>query len=127
MVVLTDVCLLGFMWYVDLTFNVVTAINIVLAVGLAVDYSAHIAHSYLVVQGTKRERAQLALKDIGGEVFSGGFTTFLGVVIMGAASHYIFQTFFKMFFALIVLGLWHGIILLPVVLSLVGPNPYGAK
>eukprot|EP01025_Chloroclados_australasicus_P031754 TRINITY_DN3212_c0_g2_i12.p1 TRINITY_DN3212_c0_g2~~TRINITY_DN3212_c0_g2_i12.p1 ORF type:complete len:838 (-),score=67.46 TRINITY_DN3212_c0_g2_i12:303-2816(-) len=127
MVVMTDICLIGFMWYVGLTFNTVTAISLVLAVGLAVDYSAHIAHSYLVVQGTKSQRAQLALANIGGEVFSGGFTTLLGVVVMGAAVGYVFQTFFKMFFALIVLGLWHGIVILPIALSLVGPRSYNAR
>lgn len=30
----------------------------------------------------------------------------------------------KVFFLVIVLGLFHGLVLLPVILSLVGPSPY---
>ncbi len=40
---------------------------------------------------------------------------------MGGAVHYIFRTFFKLFFALIVLAAWHGLVFLPVLLRLVGP------
>ncbi|CAD7701858.1 unnamed protein product [Ostreobium quekettii] len=124
MVAATDVMLLGWMHYVDLTFNPVTAVNVVLAVGIAVDYSAHVAHTFLVAQGSRQERARGALLQIGGDVFSGAFTTFLAVVAVAAAEHYIFQVSFKMFFAIVIFGVWHGLVVLPVLLSLVGPPPY---
>lgn len=125
MIALTDVMLFGFMHYVDLTFNTVTAINMVLAIGIAVDYSAHICHSFLVLEGTRKERAEGALYRIGGEVLSGAFTTWLAIVVMSTAEHYIFQVFFKMFFAIIAAGAWHGLVLLPVVLRWLGPASHG--
>lgn len=100
-----------------------TAINMVLAIGIAVDYSAHIAHSFLVLNGSRKERAQAALHHIGGEVLAGAFTTWLAVAVMGFARHYIFKTFFKMFFAIVVTGVWHGMVVLPIVLSFIGPQP----
>lgn len=36
-----------------LTIDVVTSVNLIVAIGLAVDYSAHIAHSFMVEQGTR--------------------------------------------------------------------------
>lgn len=65
-----------------------------------------------------------ALQDIGGEVLNGAFTTWLAIIMMAGAKHYIFTTIYKMFFALIVFAIWHGVVFLPVVMSLIGPPPY---
>ena len=47
-VLLVDIYLLGLMFYSGLTFNIFAVLMIVFGLGLAVDYSAHIAHCYLV-------------------------------------------------------------------------------
>jgi predicted RND superfamily exporter protein len=49
-VVLVDLFLFGLLAFWDVTLNSVTIINIVIAIGLAVDYSAHIGHSYLTIE-----------------------------------------------------------------------------
>lgn len=43
---LVDLNLLALIWYWGLELNFVTVVNLILAIGLAVDYSAHIAHAY---------------------------------------------------------------------------------
>lgn len=43
---LIDLNLLAMIWYWDLELNFITMVNLILAIGLAVDYSAHIAHAY---------------------------------------------------------------------------------
>ena len=45
-VLLTDLFLSALIYYWGLTFNPLVVINIVIAIGLSVDYSAHISHSY---------------------------------------------------------------------------------
>lgn len=49
-VALVDVFLAALIFYWGLTFNPFVVLNIVIAIGLSVDYSAHISHSYLVTE-----------------------------------------------------------------------------
>jgi Patched family len=71
---------------------------------------------------SRNERVKETLETIGASVAIGGATTFLAVVPLAASSLEIFMTVFSAFFAMVVLGCTHGLILLPVVLSLVGPT-----
>lgn len=49
-IILVDIYLYSLIYYWGLTFNTIVVINIVVAIGLSVDYSAHIAHSYLTAR-----------------------------------------------------------------------------
>jgi len=124
MIALVDIELLGMLYAAGLAYNSVSAIFLVLAIGLAVDYSAHIAHAFMVASGTRDERAAKALRELGPSVIYGMTSTFLAVLAMAASFSYVFQTFFKMFSIIVALGGFHGLIVLPVVMSLVGPDGY---
>ena len=50
-VVLTLIDIIGFLHFWNITIDIISCVNIVLAVGLCVDYSVHIAHAFLVAQG----------------------------------------------------------------------------
>jgi Niemann-Pick C1 protein len=119
--------ILGFMHAFGIVIDSVSVINIVLAVGLSVDYSAHVAHCFMVKPGdNKNERALEALADIGAAVLSGAISTFLAVVVLLFSSSYVFEVLSKQFALTVVLGVTHGLILLPVLLSLVGPKPFSS-
>ena len=60
------------------------------------------------------------LQEIGPPVFLGGLTTSLGIAPLAASNSNIFRTFFKMFLGIIVYGVGHGLVLMPVILSLFG-------
>merc|ERR1719221_1870972 len=124
MVGIVDVCLLGYMAHWNLDFNSVTAINVTIAVGLAVDYSAHVTHSFLVATGDRKQRVTHAIDHVGSSVANGAFTTLLAVLPLGASKSYVFTVFFKMWFMIIVFGIYMGLILLPVVLRWIGPSSY---
>ena len=49
-VLMVDFYLVATMYYWDLTLNAFTGIQMVFALGLAVDYSSHIAHNFLLVE-----------------------------------------------------------------------------
>mmetsp|Transcript_7925 Transcript_7925/g.29329 ORF Transcript_7925/g.29329 Transcript_7925/m.29329 type:complete len:207 (-) Transcript_7925:1306-1926(-) len=123
-IVLIDVELLGMMYFIGLEYNAVTTINLVISLGLSVDYSVHIAHSFLKWQGTRRERAQAALADIGAAVFYAATSTFLAFIPLAASQSYIFYTFFQMFVMISSLGGFHGLVVLPILLTHLGSSPY---
>ncbi|XP_013382604.1 protein patched homolog 1 [Lingula anatina] len=123
-VVMTLVDVGGLMYFWGLTIDSVTTVNTILAIGLAVDYAAHIGHMFMTELGTRNERAKTTIGDMGPAVFNGGFSTFLAFVLLAFSGSYVFQVFFKVFFGVVVYGLFHGLIYLPVILSWLGPAPY---
>jgi len=59
---------------------------------------------------------------MGSSVFHGGFSTFLAIVALAPAKSWIFMVFFKLWFGIIVFGMGNGFLLLPVMLSYIGPT-----
>ena len=53
-VLLVDFFIVALVHYWNLTFNNIVVVQVVIAIGLSVDFSAHIAHTYLVIQPPKR-------------------------------------------------------------------------
>merc|ERR1711937_49320 len=122
-IVYSVISLVGFMHWWDVTVSGVSTIYILICVGLAVDYSAHIAHMFTESTGDSKERAAKALGRIGPSVFNAVVSTFLAVVVIGTSKSYVFVVFFKAFFLVTVIAGAHGLVFLPTVLSLFG----GAK
>ena len=88
----------------------------------SVDFAAHISYHYLDSEGTPDEKVKNSLYGLGLPIMQGAISTILGVIGLMIAPSYIFITFFKMVFLVIVLGALHGLFLLPVLLSLFGPG-----
>ena len=96
---------------------------LIMSIGLVADYCLHIMHAYLHVDSTTRSgRAKLCVEKIGGSVLLGGMSTFLGVSALAFSSGQVFYSFFVLFSSMAALGLGHGLIFLPVVLSYIGPE-----
>ncbi|KAJ8306409.1 hypothetical protein KUTeg_016954 [Tegillarca granosa] len=70
------------------------------------------------------ERVKSTLSEMGVAVFNGGFSTFLAFIVVAFSKSYVFTTFFKVFFLIVLFGLFHGLVYLPILLSLFGPKPY---
>ena len=119
-VVLTLVNVGGFIHFWGLTIDTVSCINLIIAVGLCVDYAAHVAHNFMghsgewkitlldiistsncnddtihSTLGSGDERAMKTLRDIGPAVLNGGFSTFLAFILTASSSSHVFTTFFK--------------------------------
>lgn len=122
-ILIIDVEIVGLMYVWGVSIDSVSVTNLVLAVGLAVDYSVHVAHAFLLAPGrTRNDRVRVATLEMGVPVLHGAMSTFCAVVLLSAAGSYIFIVFFKMFFAICLFGVLNGLILLPIILSLIGPG-----
>jgi predicted RND superfamily exporter protein len=119
-IVLSVIDLIGFMYWWGVTISGVSTVYILISVGLAVDYSAHIAHMFVVSTGTPQERALKAMDRIGPSVFNGIISTLLAVIIIGFSKSYVFRVFFKALFLTVVFGGIHGLVFLPTILSMFG-------
>ncbi|CAM9765761.1 unnamed protein product, partial [Scytosiphon promiscuus] len=124
-VMIIDVELLGFVYHWRLDVNSLTVIELIMAVGLVVDYMVHIVHYFLHQDPTRPKDNRIAdgLGEIGPSVIVGAATTCLGIVPMAFAKNHVFRVFFKMFLIIIGFGFFHGLCFIPVALSLFPLDP----
>ena len=59
-VLLTLVNIVGFLHFWGITVDIISCVNIVLAVGLCVDYSVHIGHAFIVAKGDFNVRSNIS-------------------------------------------------------------------
>lgn len=91
------------------------------------DYAAHVAHAFVHAASEtggedRTERAHVAVRYIGAAVAYGAGSTLLALSMMVFSDSYVFHAFLKIFILVILFGLWHGLFLLPVILSTIGPR-----
>lgn len=108
-----------------LYINVITAVALIMTIGLVVDYTIHVILAYFDAASNNdhqspNERIQQVLVTMGQLVLLGGLSTFLGVLILAFSASTLFKTFFVTIFLIVVLGIGHGLVFMPVVLSLIG-------
>ena len=95
-----------------------------MAVGLTIDSAAHMGLGFMKSVGTRRERIISSLKHLGPPLLHSSVSTFLAISVLTFSVAYIFQVFFKMFLLIILFGAFHGIVVVPLLLDLIGPVGY---
>lgn len=113
---------LGVLQWAGVSVNPVSYVALVLSIGLMVDFLMHLLLRYYESSGTREEKTVETLRTMGASILIGGISTFLGTLPLAFSTSDIFITIFYAFLGLVTLGCGHGLILLPVVLSIIGPE-----
>ena len=135
----------GITGFLEIRFSSIPGIMIIASVGVAVEFTAPLTFYFLKASPepgekkmnflginlpscvahwfvTRNERMHKALEHRFTPIFNGSITTFLGIIMLAFAElPFIRLYFFSILLSIVFLGMLNGLILLPVLLSLVGP------
>jgi multidrug efflux pump subunit AcrB len=100
----------------------VMMVELVMSIGFCSDFCVHIVHAFLTSKGSRKERAQQALTNMGMPILCASLSSIIGVMFLGLAHSYLFRTFFKTILSIMILGTIHAFCFLPVILSLIGSH-----
>ncbi|KRX44636.1 Patched domain-containing protein 3, partial [Trichinella murrelli] len=119
MIASIDIGVVGYMTLWNLSMDCVSMITLIMSIGFSVDFSAHIAYAYTVSQdNAPLDRIRFALGSLAWPIIQGGLATILGVLVLSDVNSYMVKAFFKTVLLVILIGVVHGIVFLPVLLSI---------
>ena len=136
----------GITGFLDIKFSSIPGIMIIASVGVAVEFTAPLTFYFLKASPnpgekemtlfgmvlpvpnvvahwfvSRNERMHKALEHRFTPVFNGTVTTFLGIIMLAFAEAFVRLYFFAILLSIVIMGMLNGLILLPVLLSIVGP------
>ncbi|XP_067879396.1 LOW QUALITY PROTEIN: NPC1-like intracellular cholesterol transporter 1 [Heterodontus francisci] len=123
LMIIVDTVAVMTLW--NISYNAVSLINLVTAIGMSVEFVSHLTRSFAIsTKKNKVERAKEATATMGSAVFAGvAMTNLPGIIVLYFAQSQLIQIFFfRLNLVITLLGMAHGLVFLPVFLSYFGPN-----
>ena len=114
----------GIMGMLDIKFSAIPAVSLLMSVGISVEFVAHFVLTFLMeFDGNQNDRVRITFLRMMPPVLQGGLSTFCSIILLAFSEfEFVRKYFFLPFLSVCVVGLINGLILLPVILSLIGPT-----
>ncbi|CEF68755.1 Protein patched homolog 1 [Strongyloides ratti] len=124
MLIVVSMCieLAGFMGIFGIKLNPVSAVTLITAVGIGVEFTAHVVLAFLTSLGTRNDRMVSCMRHMFIPVMHGALSTLLGIIMLAFSEfEFVVKYFFVVLTALILIGIFNGLAMLPVMLYYIGP------
>ncbi|CAB0031232.1 unnamed protein product [Trichogramma brassicae] len=113
--------LIGIMGLFGIQLSAVSAVLLIVSLGIGVHFTVHISLSFVTSVGSRDRRIRLAIEHMTTPVIHGAVTIFLALTMLAFSDfEFIARYFYMMLACLIGVGLVNGLLFFPVLLSLIG-------
>ena len=114
--------IIGWMVLNNISLNGVSLVNLMICLGLSVEFSIHLIKYFNELNGIAEERAKESVAYIGTITLSGiTMTKLIGVCVLSFTRSEIFRVYyFKMWIGLVVIASIHSLVFTPVLMSIIG-------
>ncbi|KJH49456.1 patched family protein [Dictyocaulus viviparus] len=147
-IVTIDIGVIGLLSLWSVKLDPIFMITIILSIGFSIEFSGvtlkwngkgdyvhffvlkdlllsltHVTHGFVSSEGnlSPKERCIEAMEKLAWPVVHGSMSTILGVAVLAFINSYMVLVFFKTIFLVLVIGVIHALLLLPIVLSITTP------
>ncbi|CAG4996534.1 unnamed protein product [Parnassius apollo] len=116
--IMVVVNMMGVMYIWDIPLNAISCVNLIVSIGIAVEFCSHIAYAFATSKCPSNERVAYAIKKVGATIITGITLTNIPIIVLAFSYTEIIEVFFfRMLFSLVILGFLHGMVFYPVFLS----------
>ncbi|KAK6742194.1 hypothetical protein RB195_009828 [Necator americanus] len=99
--------------------DIISMITIVMSIGFSVDYVTHTTFHFIT---QKEDRLKKCLTVMAEPILQSALSTIVGVSLLAFVPSYIVRTFVWTIFAVVGIGVFHGLLFVPVLLELMVPE-----
>uniref|UniRef100_A0A1I7V8D6 SSD domain-containing protein n=1 Tax=Loa loa TaxID=7209 RepID=A0A1I7V8D6_LOALO len=118
-IITVNMGVLGFMTFWNVRLDFISMITIIMSVGFCIDFASHLAFNFAKDEGIGSfERMRNALYNVGVPIIQSASSTIIGVSFLAFIDSCVFRSFLKMIILVIIIGALHGLLILPILLTL---------
>ncbi|KHJ89582.1 hypothetical protein OESDEN_10590 [Oesophagostomum dentatum] len=114
-----NVGVVGALSAVHTRLDIISMITIVMSIGFSVDYVTHTTFHFIIQKGNRLDKCLTVMTE---PILQSALSTAVGVLLLAFVPSYIVRTFVWTIFAVVGIGVLHGLLFVPVLLELMVPE-----